>query len=69
MYKRQIEERPDAEVLSLGGVQVAPDGVRAFNPAFDVTPHDLISAVVTELGIVEPDAAADERRMARLVVR
>ena len=62
-----IEERPDAEVLSLGGVQVAPDGVRAFNPAFDVTPHDLISAVVTELGIVEPDAAADERRMARLL--
>lgn len=49
-----IEERPQDEVLALSGVRTAPAGVRGFNPAFDVTPHDLISAVVTEQGISEP---------------
>ncbi len=49
-----IEERGEDEVLGFGGVRTTPPGVRGFNPAFDVTPHDLISAVVTELGIVEP---------------
>ncbi|PRI10533.1 S-methyl-5-thioribose-1-phosphate isomerase [Leucobacter massiliensis] len=50
----EIEERGDEEVLAFGGVTVATPGVRAFNPAFDVTPHDLISAIVTERGVVEP---------------
>ncbi|MDO5712139.1 MAG: S-methyl-5-thioribose-1-phosphate isomerase [Micrococcales bacterium] len=49
-----IEERSEEEVLVVGGVRMAPPGARGFNPAFDVTPHDLISAVVTEHGIVEP---------------
>ena len=49
-----IEERCEDEVLGFGRVRTTPPGVRGFNPAFDVTPHDLISAVVTELGIVEP---------------
>jgi len=35
-------------------VRTAPPGVRGFNPAFDVTPHDLISIVVTERGVAEP---------------
>jgi len=48
-----IEERDAAEVVALGG-GAALAGTRVFNPAFDVTPHDLISAVVTERGIVEP---------------
>jgi methylthioribose-1-phosphate isomerase len=48
-----IEERSEDEVLSFAGMRSAPAGVRGFNPAFDVTPHDLISAVVTELGIIE----------------
>lgn len=51
-----IEERSDAEVLELGGVRTAPSTAKAFNPAFDVTPHDLISAIVTERGVVEPSA-------------
>lgn len=50
----EIEQRPAAEVLSFGGVRVAPAGARAHNPAFDVTPSDLISAIVTERGVVEP---------------
>ncbi|MFJ6114546.1 S-methyl-5-thioribose-1-phosphate isomerase [Agrococcus sediminis] len=53
----EIEERSDAEVLQFGGVSVAAPGVRAFNPAFDVTPHDLIAAIVTERGVVEPSDA------------
>ncbi len=48
-----IEERHEDEVLSLAGVRTAPAGVRGFNPAFDVTPHDLISIVVTERGVAE----------------
>ncbi|GAA1603269.1 S-methyl-5-thioribose-1-phosphate isomerase [Leucobacter chromiireducens] len=54
----EIEERGDEEVLAFGGAQVATPGVRAFNPAFDVTPHDIISAIVTERGVVEPAATA-----------
>lgn len=46
-----IEERDEEEVLSLGGVRTAPLGVRAFNPAFDVTPHRYVAAIITEAGI------------------
>jgi methylthioribose-1-phosphate isomerase len=49
-----IEERSDDEVLRFGDRQTAPSDAKAFNPAFDVTPHDLISAIVTERGIYEP---------------
>lgn len=49
-----IEERDGAEVLALAGVNIAPEGARGFNPAFDVTPHDIISAIVTERGVTEP---------------
>jgi methylthioribose-1-phosphate isomerase len=47
-----IEERSPEEVTHIRGVQVAPQGVRAANPAFDVTPHSYISAIITERGIV-----------------
>lgn len=50
----EIEERDGSEVTSLAGVAIAPNGARAFNPAFDVTPHDLIAAIVTERGVTEP---------------
>jgi methylthioribose-1-phosphate isomerase len=49
-----IEERHEDEVLYLAGVRTAPTGVRGYNPAFDVTPHDLISVIVTERGFAEP---------------
>jgi len=48
-----IEERCEDEVLGFAGSRTAPTGVGGFNPAFDVTPHDLISAVITERGIAE----------------
>lgn len=49
-----IEERGAAEVLAPLGVQAAPAGARAFNPAFDVTPARLIRAIITEHGVIEP---------------
>jgi methylthioribose-1-phosphate isomerase len=53
-----IEERDASEVLSLGGQSVAAEGAGAWNPAFDVTPAELIDAIVTEKGVVErPDRA------------
>jgi methylthioribose-1-phosphate isomerase len=47
-----IEERSGDEVTTLGTVRTAPGGARAANPAFDVTPNKLISAIVTEKGIL-----------------
>lgn len=47
-----IEERPEEEVRSFGGVPVAPEGVRVYNPAFDVTPARFVDALVTESGMV-----------------
>lgn len=47
-----IEEREEHEVRSLFGQQVAPHNVAVYNPAFDVTPHGLISAIITERGVV-----------------
>jgi methylthioribose-1-phosphate isomerase len=47
-----IEERAEAEVTSYCGLQVAPEGARAWHPAFDVTPAANITAIVTEIGVV-----------------
>jgi methylthioribose-1-phosphate isomerase len=47
-----IEERDIREVTHFQGRPIAPKGVKAFNPAFDVTPHSLISAIITEKGII-----------------
>ncbi len=44
----EVELRAEEEVLTCSGVRVAPKGSRAFNPAFDVTPSELITAIVTE---------------------
>jgi methylthioribose-1-phosphate isomerase len=41
-------------VLELGGARVAPQDTQAYNPAFDVTPAGLVSAIVTEVGVVRP---------------
>ena len=51
----EIEDRGTDEVVSLAGVATAPDGTAAANPAFDVTPAELITAVVTDRRIVRLD--------------
>ena len=50
----EIEKRPAEEVTHVMGRQVTPDGTAAENPAFDVTPAEYITALVTERGIVRP---------------
>jgi methylthioribose-1-phosphate isomerase len=52
-----IEERSAREVTHLGGVRLTPEGARVRNPAFDITPHRLITAIVTERGIYRPSFA------------
>jgi len=47
-----IEQRDPAEVTHIQGLRIAPDGITAANPAFDVTPHKYISAIITERGII-----------------
>jgi len=46
-----IEQRASTEVTQLCGVPIAPDGVAAENPAFDVTPHRYVTAIITERGV------------------
>ena len=50
----EIEERDEGEVLAFGGRRTAPVGSRALNLAFDVTPADLVSAIVTERRVIRP---------------
>jgi len=58
-----IEERPAAEVTGFRGERWAPDGVGVVNPAFDVTPAELVTALITERGVVSPVTAAGIRRL------
>ena len=46
-----IEERASKEVTQMQGVTIAPEGINVANPAFDVTPHRYISAIITERGV------------------
>jgi len=50
----EIEERPAEEITRGFGRQTAPDGITVYNPAFDVTPADLVTAIITEHGVVRP---------------
>ena len=49
-----IEQRDPAEVTHIGGVQMVPDGVSVFNPAFDVTPNEFVTAIITDRGVALP---------------
>ena len=49
-----IEERAPEEVTTFAGRRVAPEGVSVFNPAFDVTPAELVTAIVTDVGVFWP---------------
>ncbi|RFU38180.1 S-methyl-5-thioribose-1-phosphate isomerase [Actinomadura logoneensis] len=67
-----IEQRAPAEILANGGTPVAPPGARAHNPAFDVTPARLVTALITETGVLEPargrtpaEEAAEKRERGR----
>ena len=50
-----IEERSHDEVTTINGKLVCAEGVNVINPGFDVTPHELIAGIITEVGILRPD--------------
>ncbi len=49
-----IEQRDPSEVTHIGGVRIVPEGARVENPAFDVTPHRYVTAIITERGVARP---------------
>ncbi len=49
-----IEQRDPTEVTHISGIRVVPEGVSVFNPAFDVTPHPFVSAIITDRGVALP---------------
>jgi len=54
----KVEERAPEEVTNINGTRVPPRGVHAYNPAFDLTPLELISGFITEKGVFTPDQLA-----------
>jgi methylthioribose-1-phosphate isomerase len=61
-----IEQRDPAEVTTMGGRSIAPQGVVAAHPAFDVTPNELITAIITERGVVYPPFQENLHRMLQI---
>lgn len=62
-----IEERQADEVTTFRGAQAAPKGMKVYNPAFDVTPARLITAMITERGVLTPPFPAAIARLKRFV--
>ncbi|MDD4767268.1 MAG: S-methyl-5-thioribose-1-phosphate isomerase [Desulfotomaculaceae bacterium] len=60
-----IEERDHTEVTHHGGRLLAPAGVKVWNPAFDVTPHHLVTAIITDRGIVRPPFGENLKKTTR----
>jgi len=58
-----IEQRAPEEVTHVQGVRVAPEGARVENPAFDVTPHRYVTAIVTERGVARPPYTESLRKL------
>jgi len=54
IYDTIIEERGPDEVLYYGGCRIAPRDTQVINPAFDIVPSDLITAIITEDGVIDP---------------
>jgi methylthioribose-1-phosphate isomerase len=60
-----IEQRTPTEVTHIGNTRIVPEGVSVFNPAFDVTPNELVTAIVTEVGVARPPYLESLARLAR----
>jgi methylthioribose-1-phosphate isomerase len=58
-----IEERDAREVTHIRDQRLAPEGVSVQNPAFDVTPHELIAAIITDRGVARPPYTESLRRL------
>lgn len=53
-----IEKRPDPEMTHIGNQRIAAPGIACWNPAFDVTPAELIAGIITEKGVFKPEELA-----------
>lgn len=51
----EIEMRDSKEITDWGGIRTATEGVETYSPAFDITPHELVSAIITDQGIIRPN--------------
>jgi len=58
-----IEQRKESEITEAFGKRTAPEGVPVYNPAFDVTPAELITAIITEKGFIEPVNETNVRKI------
>jgi methylthioribose-1-phosphate isomerase len=58
-----IEDRSEDEVTMIDGHRIAPQGCRALNPSFDMTPNRYVTGIITEIGIVKPNEVGKVRRM------
>ena len=58
-----IEQRKASEVTGVAGKKTAPDGINVINPAFDMTPPELISGIITEVGIAKPPFVESIRKL------
>ena len=54
IFDTEIEERDDDEVRYYGGARICPEGTEVINPAFDITPKEFITGIITEKGIIDP---------------
>ena len=59
-----IEQRSSREVTHIAGKQMTPDGIRIENPAFDVTPHRYVTAIITERGVAKQPYAESLQALA-----
>jgi methylthioribose-1-phosphate isomerase len=64
--KIPIEQRSSREVTHMAGKQIAPDGVKVENPAFDVTPHKYVAAIITERGVARAPYSESLRELAAM---
>jgi methylthioribose-1-phosphate isomerase len=58
-----IEDRAEDEVTMIDGNRIAPEGCRALNPSFDMTPNRYVTGIITEIGVIKPNEVGKVRRM------
>jgi methylthioribose-1-phosphate isomerase len=58
-----IEQRKPSEVTGVAGKKTAPDGIDVINPAFDMTPPELITGIITEVGVAKPPFEESIRKL------
>ncbi len=59
-----IEQRPDHEITCINDKRITPEGASISHPAFDVTPNDLVDAIVTDKGIAKPPYTISLKKLA-----